>query len=449
MHNRWAQELYAAIKEECPDHMVTVGQDEALGAQRPSPFFYGEAVDYTTVHSWWLNDQLVWDSIFAKTADKPNLVQETGIMYVETPEGRAKRSEAELRNILERKYAYAFATGGAGAVQWIWNTNFYMDNANESHIGALRADGTEKPEADVSYDFGRFMEEIRDLFKGRELEDTAVVFPYSNDFSNRKLAFDATTKATRVLAYELNKPFRGASEYHLEELEANPVKLVIVPSAHNIDDKALEQLLGYVERTGATLLLTGPTSLDAYWRPVDRQSDLFGARELVNVLREEQIRIGDRVLPVSYGNRRIAQVWKEAPVNDAELGSSDQLIELSHGKGRIIWSPLPVELNDRIEPVSALYQYALASAGCSEELEWIKGGQLPGVYGRKLTFQEGALYVFVSEYSHNAAIEVKDPVTGVRYSFVLEKERSVLFAVDKEGQQVAVYRPDQVSIAVS
>ena len=157
---------------------MTVGQDEALGAQRPSPFFYGEAVDYTTVHSWWLNDHLLWDGIFAKTADKPNVVQETGIMYVETPDGFAKRSEEEFRAMLERKYAYAFAAGGAGAVQWIWNTNFYMDNANESHIGALRADGTEKPEADVSYRFGSFMEGIRDLFRERELEDVAVVFPY-------------------------------------------------------------------------------------------------------------------------------------------------------------------------------------------------------------------------------------------------------------------------------
>lgn len=43
--------------------------------------------------------------------------------------------------MLERKYAYAFASGGAGAVQWIWNTNFYMDNANESQIGALRVMG--------------------------------------------------------------------------------------------------------------------------------------------------------------------------------------------------------------------------------------------------------------------------------------------------------------------
>lgn len=447
MHNRWAKELYDTIKDECPDHMVTVGQDEALGAQRPSPFFYGEAVDYTTVHSWWLNDHLVWDSIFAKTADKPNLVQETGIMYVETPEGRAKRSEQELRSILERKYAYAFATGGAGAVQWIWNTNFYMDNANESHIGALRADGTEKPEADVSYDFGRFMEESRDLFTGRELEDTAVVFPYSNDFSNRKLAFDATTKATRVLAYELNKPFRGVSEYHLNELEANPAKLVIVPSAHNIDDAAFDRLLGYIEQSGATLLITGPTSLDAYWRPVERHSDLLGARELVNVRREEMLRIGDRMLPVSYGNRRIAQVWKEARVGAAEA-DDNQLIEISHGKGRILWCPLPIELNDRIEPISAIYQYALAAAGCSEELKWIKGGHLPGVYGRKLTFQDGALLTFVSEFSMDVEIEVQDPATGISYEFMLEKERSVLFAVDNNGGLLSVYRPDQVDVSV-
>lgn len=448
MHNRWAQQLYQTIKEECPDHMVTVGQDEALGAQRPSPFFYGEAVDYTTVHSWWLNDHLVWDSIFAKTLNKPNLVQETGIMYVETPEGRAKRSEEELRNILERKYAYAFATGGAGAVQWIWNTNYYMDNANESHIGALRADGTEKPEADVSYDFGRFMEEIRDLFRERELEDTAVVFPYSNDFSNRKLAFDATTKAARVLAYELNKPFRGASEYHLDELEANPAKLVIVPSAHNIDDAAFDQLLGLVDRTGATLLLTGPTSLDAYWRPVQRHTELLGSRKLANVRREEQLRIGDRVLPVSYGNRRIAEVWKEIRIEDAEA-NADQLFELPLGKGRMIWCPLPVELNDRIEPISAIYQYALASAGCTEELEWIKGGSLPGVYGRKLTFEGGALFVFVSESSFDADIEVKDPANGACYSFMLEKERSVLFAADNNGQLLSVYRPDQVRVTVT
>ncbi|MBB6673123.1 beta-galactosidase [Cohnella nanjingensis] len=476
MHNRWAKQLYDAIKDECPDHLVTVGQDEALGAQRPSPFFYEEAVDYTTVHSWWLNDYLLWDGIFAKTANKPNVVQETGIMYVETPAGFAKRSEEELRAMLERKYAYAFSTGGAGAIQWIWNTNFYMDNANESHIGALRADGTEKPEADVSYDFGAFMAQSRDLFRGRALEDVAVVFPYSNDFSNRKLAFDATTRATRVLGYELNVPFRGVSEYNLDALEADPAKLIVLPSAHNVDDAAFARLLDIVSRTGATLLLTGPAGIDAYWRHGTRLADVLGARKLVNVVREERLAIGDRVYPVSYGHRRIAEVMKEVPaaagstvvgveganaagtvnagaaeganagVARAAAAGADHVVEAAHGQGRILWSPLPVELNERTDTVAALYAYALEASGYVPDLHWIQGGDLQGVYGRKLSMSEGALYVFVSEYAYDADIEVQDVKTGLTYSFALERERSVLFATDREGRVTNVYRPDEVKV---
>ncbi|CAH1200561.1 hypothetical protein PAECIP111893_01449 [Paenibacillus plantiphilus] len=441
MHNRWAAELYGTIKQLCPDHLVTVGQDEALGAQRPSPFFYAEAVDYTTVHSWWLNDQLVWDGVFAKTPDKPNLVQETGIMYVETPDGRAKRSEAELRNILERKYAYAFATGGAGAVQWIWNTNFYMDNANESHIGALRADGTEKPEAEVSRDFGRFMDEIRDLFHDRVLEETAVIFPYSNDFSNRKLAFDATTKAVRVLAYELNQPFRAVGEYHLDALESSPAKLIILPSAHNIDDAAFERLLDIVRKTGAVLLVTGPASLDAYWRPNGRLAELLGPRELANVLREEQLIVDGRTLPVSFGARRIAEVFKEVGSN-----GSHSIVDVPLGAGLLLWCPLPVELNERSETIAALYRYAASAAKCSSEMEWISGGELLGIYGNKLTFAGGSLYVFVSEFARDAEIAIKDSRTNKMYSFKLASERSVLFATDAEGCIASVYRPDEVRV---
>lgn len=449
MHNRWARQLYEAIKAECPEHLVTVGQDEALGAQRPSPFFYAEAVDYTTVHSWWLNDQLVWDGVFAKTHEKPNLIQETGIMYVETPEGRAKRSELELRNILERKYAYAFSTGGAGAVQWIWNTNFYMDNANESHIGALRADGTEKPEANVSYDFGRFMEGIRDLFRGRRVEDVAVVFPYTNDFSNRKLAFDATTRLTRALAYELKMPFRGVGEYHLDALEKAPAKLIMVPSPHNMDDAAFHRLLDIANRTAAVVLFTGPMNIDAYWRTTERLNEALNARRLVNVVREEALDVLGEIVPVSFGNRRIAEVWKEVP-NGQGSGQADQMIDVPLGSGgRLIWSPLPVELNDRSEPILALYDYALRAAGIEPEMEWIHGGRLPGVYGRKLRFDQGSLWIFVSEFGHDTPIEVGDPETGRAYSFVLAKERSVLFAGDAEGRLLSVYRPEEMDITVT
>ncbi|NEW08149.1 glycoside hydrolase [Paenibacillus sp. SYP-B3998] len=451
MHNRWAKELYDTIKELCPEHLVVVGQDEALGAQRPSPFFYQEAVDYTTVHSWWLNDNLVWDGIFAKTHNKPNVIQETGIMYVETPDGRAKRSEHELRSMLERKYAYAFSTGGAGAVHWIWNTNFYMDNANESHIGALRADGTEKPEADVSYAFGQFMGEIRDLFQERELEDIVAIFPYSNDLSNRKLAFDATTRLTRVLAYEMNMPFRGASEYHLDVLEDQPPKLIVLPSAHNIDEQAWNKLVDIVKHTGAILLATGPISLDAYWKQTPRLTNELGISELQNVRREELLHLQGTELPVSFGQRRIAQVVKEVRTGSEGASSEavtrgDAVVDVALGKGRLIWSPLPLELNERTDTMMELYRYAIQEAGCQSGLHWIQGGDIAGVYGRKLRFKSGFLYVFVSEFAWNVKVEVKDTDSDATYAFTLEKERSVLFAADLEGKLLSVYRPHEVHI---
>lgn len=445
MHNEWVRELSQTIRSICPHQMITVGQDEGICSQRPSPFFYAGAVDYTTVHSWWQLDHLVWDGIFAKTPGKPNLVQETGIMYVETPEGKAKRTEVELKHILERKYAYAFSTGGAGAVQWIWNTNYYMDNINESNIGALRADGTEKPEADISYDFGRFMAEAAGIFGDRALEETAVVFPYSNDFSSRKLAMDATTALTRVMAYHLKQPFRGLGEYHLEELADNPPRLVMVPSAHNISTAAFDRLLDYAAG-GGVVLVTGALGLDEYWRVTDRSARLLGPTRIGNVRREEVLELDGCSCPVSFGTKRITEVSKEEPAGAME--GIARVVTVPVGSGKLIWCPLPVELNVHAQPLERLYRYALKEAAVKQELNWLKGGDNPGIYGRKLELAGGFLFIFVSESAAGAKIAVEDPATGMRYSFLLEPERTVMFATDGEGGLLAVYRPGEVTLSV-
>ena len=443
MHTRWARELTESIRRLAPHQLVTVGQDEALWGKRPSPFFYAEAVDYTTVHSWWKNDMLVWDSVFAKDPQLPCLVQETGIMYVETPAGRAKRSEAELRNILERKYAYAFATGGAGAVQWLWNVNYFMDNVNESNIGALRADGTQKPEADVSYDFGAFIGAVGDRFVGRALEEVAVVFPYSNDFSNRPVAFEATGRLTRTLFHEMNTPFRGISEYHLDRLVGDEPRLWILPSPHNVDDDALAALLARVRASGATLLVTGPLGLDAYWSPTPRLTDVVGPTRSANVLREEVLDVDGVRYPVSFAGDGIAALVTE--VRDDDVVPTLRPYDLGGG-ATLLWSPLPVELNERGEVLRAVYAHALEVAGVAPELEWLEGGDLPGVLGRRTAFRDGALFTFVSEYAHDARARVRDPRTGVAYAVEVPRERSVLFFTDGAGEVVATYRGVAVEV---
>ncbi|MNH96335.1 Beta-galactosidase [compost metagenome] len=449
MLNRWANELNKTIRSFAPNHLITIGQDEGLNAQRPSPFFYEEAMDYTTNHSWWLMDQLVWDGIFAKTPYKPNVIQETGIMYVETPDGMAKRSEEELRNILERKYAYAFSTGGAGAVQWLWNTNYFMNNVNESNIGALRADGTEKPEANVSYDFGQFMGEIRDLFVGRKLEDIVMIFPYSNDLSNRRFAVEATSRATRVLAHDMNVPFRAMGEYQLEALNDQPAKLIIVPSAHNFSDAAMEQLFDHVAKHETTLLFTGPLSLDEYWHKTDRLSDVLGARMLGNVRREEMFTLDEQNVPLSYGGRKIAKLAKEVVLDSVDgkaTKAKSSVQEVKLGKGRLLWCGLPVEMNDRTDSIATLYQHAILQAGVTPELVWEQGGECSGVYGRKLNFKDGDLFIFVSEFGADIDIRITNPSTNQTYSFTLESERTVMFATDCNGNIQTVYRPHEVNI---
>ncbi|WP_246120434.1 beta-galactosidase [Cohnella terricola] len=450
MLNRWANEMNQTIRSIAPNQLITIGQDEGLNAQRPSPFFYEKTMDYTTNHSWWLMDQLAWDGIFAKTPFKPNVIQETGIMYVETPDGMAKRSEEELRNILERKYAYAFSTGGAGAVQWLWNTNYFMDNVNESNIGALRADGTEKPEANVSYDFGRFMGEIRDLFVGRELEDVVMIFPYSNDLSNRRFAVEATGRATRVLAYDMNVHFRALGEYHLEALDEQPAKLIIVPSPHNFSDEAMNQLIDHVAKHETTLLFTGPISLDEYWHKAERFSDALGERVLTNVLREEMFVLDGNNIPLSYGARKIAELAKEVVVEtDGKPAKPiSSLEEVKLGKGRLLWCGLPVEVNDRVDSIAALYRHAILQAGVTPELIWEQCGDCPGVYGRKLSFKNGDLFIFISEFGADVDIRITNPTTNLAYSFTLESERTVMFATDRDGKLQAVYRPSEVNITM-
>ena len=386
----------------------------------------------------------MWDSLFAKDHRIPTLVQETGIMYVETPDGRAKRSEEELRNILERKYAYAFATGGAGAVQWLWNVNYFMDNINESNIGALRADGTQKPEADVSYEFGAFIAEVGDRFVDRELEDVAVVFPYSNDLSNRPVSYEATTNATRVLLYDMKQPFRGVSEYHLDRLDGAEPRLWMVPSAHNLDDAALTALLDRVRATGSTLLITGPVSLDAYWGPTGRMAELVGATRLENVLREEVLDVDGRTVPVSFGGDGIATLVKEVPVG----GGVPTLQRVPLGDGTLLWCPLPVELDEGSEALRAVYGAALSTAGVRPELEWLDGGALPGIFGRRTAFRDGSLYTFVSEFGQDARVRVQDPVSRARYTVDVPRERSVLFFTDRDGSVVAVHRPSATTVTV-
>src|SRR2546430_5265816 len=142
--------------------LITVGQDEGGVRDRLSPAFYGPVVDVTTNHSWWGNDSLLWDSLTAKQPGEAMLIQETGLQREINLDESARFTPEQEASLFERKVALSFVQG-SGAIEWLWNTNSYMTEANEAPIGALRADGTEKPEATVMRDFARSEEHTSEL----------------------------------------------------------------------------------------------------------------------------------------------------------------------------------------------------------------------------------------------------------------------------------------------
>ncbi|MDO8685629.1 MAG: beta-galactosidase [Clostridiales bacterium] len=435
--NRWADEMIKTIRSCGSDQMITIGQDHATSDRRPHPYFHKDKVDYTSVHPWWQNDDTYWDCIFARVQGKPMLVQETGVMYIEDNNEMNRRTEEQIRDILERKFAYAFASGGAGAIQWILNANIYMDSVNEASVGSFRADGTEKPEFDVIRGLGRFFRECGYIFESEAVEeDICVIFSFSNSYSNRAYTNISTRKAARVLAYLLKIGFKGCGDNDLSMIGSS--KLIIYPSPRVIPGNTWDGLVEKVKE-GATLLVTGPANYDEYWNRVERTSGFGFKTRLTSVSREESVYIEGKPFRVAFEGQKTGWVDKETVSDlEQELNGTNELNEINLGKGKIIWCPLPIEMNMNDEVIEAIYQKAIGISHVKNDIR-ILNSDIPGIFIKKLKFTAGCIYILVSETGSNTQVEFEDNETGYKADVMIQSERAMLLAVDKEGRIISRY----------
>ena len=88
MFIRWTKQMTIAVRSNGnPKQLITVGQDEAGLGDSPNIQFFAPQVDFTSLHNWWANDDLVWDSVLAKVPSKASLMEETGVMFYERADG--------------------------------------------------------------------------------------------------------------------------------------------------------------------------------------------------------------------------------------------------------------------------------------------------------------------------------------------------------------------------
>ena len=438
MFIRWIREMTEAIRSNGNAYqLVTVGQDEGGTYERPAQLLFAGAVDFTSIHNWWFNDDLVWDIVMTKSPRKPSLVEETGVMFYEKIDGSAWRTETEVRNLLFRKLAVATA-GSAGYIQWNWNVNPYIRSDNEAAIGLFRIDGSAKPEYDVFARFSSFIQSHRNVFRAKQDCEITIVVPHSNLFSVRNQATEATRRAVRTLFHECGLVADAVSEYRPGDFPT-ATRLFILPSPRVISTPAWTALLESVHQ-GAVLLVTGPIESDEHWLPADRLSALnirYAARPVMN---EEYCVINGKEYWLAFRGEKVQRIEK------AVLASNEapSVHRIEHGAGSILWCPLPVELSDRPEALTALYSHAAGLAACRPLFSRPEKSSaviiLPSVY------KDAVLYACISESDRDLEAIFTHMETGTTFVERIPAQQGVLLIIDrKNGALLARFTPEDDS----
>lgn len=388
MFQRWVREMRAALRAAAKSRqLVTVGQDEAGTRDSPNNLLLAPDLDFTCVHTWWLNDALVWDEVLTKAPGRTNLVEETGVMFAAHPPGVEARWEEYARNLLERKMAVALGPGGAGFVEWVWNSNCYMPSDNEAAIGLLRADGTAKPELEALRGVAAFAAEARRHLVGREDERVLLVVPHSNMFSPRNSATDATKRAVRAMQYGCRMGLSAVSEFAATPGMRVP-PLVLVPCPGVLRRQAWDAIRAWARR-GSAVLVTGPLEM----------LERLGAR--------------------------------------GSVGPS-AAVRLPVGRGEILWSPRSVELAKDDAATIELYRWALGRARV--EPAFTVEGADASVLVHAAAYHSAMLFTLVSEGPRTSVFHLRHG--GRDFEVALPAERAALLLVSRrDGRVIARYQP--------
>ena len=410
----WARDMRAVLRASAgPETLVTLGQDEGGIFERPTQQLMADALDYTAVHTWWNNDDLLWDGVLTKVSDKASLHQETGLMRLEDIDGNPWRTPQIAARLLERKVAYAFMARGAGVVQWAWNINPTMPIDEESTIGLFRPDGTAKPELDVMTAAGVFAAKAAPHLDDFEPDAVVLVIPHTRAFLGKKGAIDATKIVVRALAERYGVVPSAISDLRVTAEKLRSAKLVIVPAPDAIDEPAMTALVT-AARAGTKVLVTGAVEGDSY--------GVSGPSHAALDLSSRPVAMQEKSGWSASGTVTFEGMLQES----VRRGTKDSTGKLA---GLLWHEPLPLELARDREPLVRLLGEALRAANVPTmpAADW-------GVSARVLSAPQSALVVVVNERPEPARRRVV--VDGVASEIDVAPLGARVVLVGRRGQGV-------------
>lgn len=426
MFTHWVRGMVAAIRGTGSKQLTDVGQDEGGVTNRLlDQFFVKGGVSFTVNHTYWQDDALLWDSVAAKRPGVPEFTGETGYQPVWSPDGTWRYDELTGAPLIERKWALGFAAGSTGALQWDW--------AREPDFGMERSDGSAKIWESMMRGMGGFAKSAAPYATGLIEPQVALVLPQSFQLSvDNSTALEAQQNAVRAMYHYARSEVYAVGEYQIDQL-GSP-KLIILPSTLTLSATAWEAVTEKV-REGATLLVSGPFDEDAHFHTTDRQDKIgLPYTDAPLTIRDHSFAWPGGTLQLTYGGDKTTFLTR------ALLPDGKEWSETKLGKGTVLFSPLPLELNDHLQAIGNVYRYALKKAGVTSA--YSTDMQDPGILICPTEFPRATLYVLTSE-SDRQEISFQDARSGKRFSGHLMPGRAALLLVETTGKLVASYNWSQ------
>ena len=206
----WVHTMVSTIRSTGSTQLVDVGQDEGGVSDRVLNQFYATSgVSFTTNHTYWRDDGLLWDSVAAKSAGIPNIVGETGYQPAWNPDGTWRLDEFTGAALLERKWALGFAAGNSGVLTWDWD--------REPDFGILRSDGSVKTWEGVLSGVAQFAVKASPYATAFVPPQVAIVLPQSLQLSVfNGMALEAQKTSVRALYQYARGEAYAVGEYQTD-----------------------------------------------------------------------------------------------------------------------------------------------------------------------------------------------------------------------------------------
>lgn len=396
------------------------------------PYIYTSPLDCSSFHMHYFNGvsgNIYEEYAACKEYGIPLIINDRGIRYYENIDGTVRHGERKQQNIFEKRLAYSLAAGAAGMIHLMHNT--FLDN--DLYTGCIRDDETEKLQFRFIREYGRFVGNIGEILSNRKIEQVAVV--ETSDSEEMHLALK---QAIKVLTYDLKVNSRVIRDKDIESIDS--IKVIFVPSQGIMNDNIWQKLYDTVN-SGAMMLITGPINYKLSGAKVDRILKYTGDTHLKPLSLENELVIGDINCRITFDERITNITGYEVPIEEQK----NKLHTINVGSGKIIWCPIPIELNKNLKVVDELYKFILKDAKIQRDFLW-KKGKGPGIFAKKVSSEKGYLMIFISETSDDREIELVDRATGMMLSFVLPADRIRLLAFDINNNLIDSYNPEHIRI---